>query len=220
MDGARSCLRHLLLLSVLVMSAAASSESLDKDLLTALRSGGYVILMRHASSPPVPPAPGQANPDNVEHERQLDDRGRAAARGMGDALRRLRIPIGLVLSSPTYRALETVRLARLGKSETHPELGDAGHSMQADASGQRGAWIRKRVAAPPPHGTNTLIVTQLPNIVEAFPEEAQGLGEGGALIFRPDGAGKPALVARVKMEEWSSWAALFARREVDGAAAP
>ena len=187
-----------------MMLAAATSGSLDKNLLAALRCGGYVILMRHASSPLAPPTSAQVDPDNVEHERQLDDGGRAAARRMGDALRRLRIPIGQVLSSPTYRALETVRLAQFGKPEAHSELGDAGHSMQADTSGQRGAWVRKRVAAPPPHGANTIIVTQLPNIVEAFPEEARGLGEGGALIFHPDGAGKPVLVARVKMEEWSS----------------
>ena len=189
------------------MWAAASGESLNKDLLRGLRSGGYVILMRHASSPPTPPSPGETNPDNVEHERQLDAGGRAAARGIGEALRRLLIPIGQVLSSPTYRALETVRLARFGNPEAHTELGDDGHSMQANKSGQRGAWVRKRVAGLPPPGTNTIIVTQLPNIAEAFPEEAKGLEEGAALIFRPDAAGNSALVARVKAEEWSSWAA-------------
>jgi len=31
---------------------------------------------------------------------------------MGDTFRRLRIPVGQVLSSPTYRALETARLAQ------------------------------------------------------------------------------------------------------------
>ena len=80
--------------------------------------------------------------------------------------------------------------------------------MQADASGQRGAWLRKRVSAVPMRGANTLIVTHLPNIAEAFPQEAQGLGEGEALIFRPDGKGTVTFIARVKIDEWSRWVGL------------
>jgi hypothetical protein len=61
---------------------------------------------------------------------------------MGEALRRLGIPIGDVLSSPTYRALETVRLARLGEATPRPELGDSGESMQSQSDGKRGAWLQ------------------------------------------------------------------------------
>jgi phosphohistidine phosphatase SixA len=126
---------------------------------------------------------------------------------MGDALRRLKIPVGQVLSSPTYRALETVRLGQLGQPKTHPEVGDAGLSMRADRSGKRGAWIRARVATPPLRGTNTLIVTHFPNISEAFPADAQGLEDGEALIFHPDRHGGAALVSRVKIDDWPRWAA-------------
>ena len=55
----------------------------------------------------------KSNPDNVPPERQLDEKGRTTAAAMGDALRRLKIPIGEVLTSPAYRARETARLARL-----------------------------------------------------------------------------------------------------------
>jgi phosphohistidine phosphatase SixA len=68
-----------------------------------------------------PPDPAQADADNIQHERQLDEQGRASARAMGEAIRRLQIPIDQVLSSPTYRAQETVRLAQLG----HPLLAAA-----------------------------------------------------------------------------------------------
>jgi phosphohistidine phosphatase SixA len=178
------------LLSVLVLSAAADGASLTgKDLSTALHSGGYVILMRHASSPRTPPEASQANPDNLQHERQLDESGRNSAHAMGDALRRLQIPIGQVLSSPTYRALETVRLAQFGPPKTYTELGDGGQSMMADTSGQRGAWLRARVSTQPLRGANTIIVTHYPNISEAFPDEAKGLEDGEALIFQPDSHG-------------------------------
>ena len=123
---------------------------------------------------------------------------------MGKAFRDLRIPIGKVLSSPTYRALETVRLAQFGTAQTFPELGDNGASMQA-AKADQAAWLREQ-AAQFPRDKNTLIVTHLPNITGAFPQLASGLADGEALIFGPDGKGGAVLVARVKIEEWPTMA--------------
>lgn len=200
--------RFLFLLPLLAALGAAHGQSLSgKDLVAALRTGGYVIVMRHASSPRTPPDPAQADADNVQHERQLDDAGRTSARAMGEALRRLRIPVGQVLSSPTYRALETVRLAQLGQPKTYSQLGDAGQSMQADPSGTRAAWLRTEVAESPSAGTNTIIVTHFPNVNEAFEKDAAGLAEGEALVFRPDGRGKVSLVGRMKIEDWPRLAA-------------
>jgi len=167
-----------------------------------LREGGLVILMRHASSPATPPPAQQAEPGNTAHERQLDAAGRASARAMGEGLRRLPIPIGTVLSSPTYRARETLRMAGWPQPQIAAELGDGGHSMQADTSGRRGAWLRSRAASPPRPGTDTLIVTQLPNIAEAFPQDVRGLGDGGALVLRPDGHGGATLVGRIPISAW------------------
>ena len=64
--------------------------------------------MRHASSPRQAPSKEVANADNTKLERQLDETGRRGATTMGEAIRVLRIPIGVVLTSPTYRAMETV----------------------------------------------------------------------------------------------------------------
>jgi phosphohistidine phosphatase SixA len=178
------------------------SQTLPTDsVATALRTGGYVIVMRHASSPRTLPSAAQANADNTQLERQLDEAGRASARDMGEALRRLKIPIGEVLSSPTYRALETVRLARLGEAKTHSELGDSGASMQAQSDGKRGAWLQGRSAQLPPTGVNTVIVTHSPNMSEAFPTAA-GMADGEAIVFRPDGKGSASVSARVKIEDW------------------
>ena len=97
------------------VGVAASGQTLTgAKLVQALQHGGYVIVMRHASSPQQPPAKENADPDNPGDERQLDARGMATAVAMGDAVRSLKIPIGEVLSSPAYRALETIKLARLG----------------------------------------------------------------------------------------------------------
>lgn len=189
---------------VLMFFNSAYGESFaGKELIAALRSGGYVILMRHASSPRSLPDAGQADVENVNHERQLDEAGRASARAMGEALRSLHIPIGDVLSSPTYRALQTIKLAQLGPPATFQELGDGGQSMQADKTGARANWLKAKSSAPPRPRENTLIVTHYPNIIEAYPE-ANGLADGEALVLHPDGRGGSSIVARVKIEEWAT----------------
>jgi len=205
-----SLLRRQLLVMVSALSVltTGTAQSLSGDAVaTALRTGGYVIVMRHASSPRTPPAAGLANADNTQLERQLDDTGRASARDLGEALRRLRIRVGEVLSSPTYRALETIRLAQLGEARIFPELGDAGQSMKPETDGQRGAWLRAKAAQPPQQGKNTVIVTHYPNMAEAFPSSTQGLADGEALVLHPDGKGGATVIARVKIEEWKNMTA-------------
>jgi phosphohistidine phosphatase SixA len=210
MDTTLRCRQRTLLgvPALLVLCAAGSPASLTgKDLTAALQRGGYVILMRHASSPGTPPDPAQADPENPRHERHLDETGRTSARAMGDAFHRLRIPIAQVLSSPTYRALETVRLADFGPVQSYDQLGDTGQNMAPESSSTRGGWLRGKVAQAPRAGTDTLIITHAPNIREAFPSEGADLAEGQALIFRPDGHGSASLVARVKIQDWPRLAA-------------
>jgi phosphohistidine phosphatase SixA len=187
--------------AALIVLGAAHAQSLSgQALVNALRRGGYVIAMRHANSPREAPDANTANPDNVNRERQLDEQGRATAAAMGKALRELRIPIGEVFSSPTYRALETVRLAQLGNPKTVVELGDGGRGMQVSSEAQA-EWLRNKVKEFPA-GTNTLIVTHFPNLSRAFPQWTAGLADGEALIFGPGGKDSVNLVARVKIEEW------------------
>lgn len=169
-------------------------------LVRALERGGYFIVMRHANSPRQAPDAQTANRDNVNRERQLDAEGRATAIAMGKAIRKLKIPIGAIYSSPTYRALETVRLAQLGKAIPVPELGDGGRGMQVSTEAQA-EWLRKKVTEFPT-GTNTVLVTHFPNINRAFPQWSAGLADGEALILAPDGKGGAALAARVKIEQW------------------
>jgi phosphohistidine phosphatase SixA len=196
----------LLWLTLVTVHLAQSESLAGTELIAALRSGGYVILMRHASSPRSPPEAAQADVENVQRERQLDEEGRASARAMGEALRHLHIPIGEVLSSPTFRALQTIKLAQLGQPRTFEELGDGGQSMRADKSGARAYWLKAKAAVRPRPHENTLIVTHFPNISEAYPQDAAGLADGEALILHPDGHGGAMIVARVKIDEWAGLA--------------
>jgi len=193
----------LLPLAAVAIAVCAGDSFAGQTLAAAMRTGGYVILMRHASSPLTTPDASTANADNPNLERQLDQAGRSSAAALGEAVRQLRIPIGQVLSSPTYRALETIKFAQLGPATPIAQLGDAGQSMVSDQSGARGAWLRAKTAEPPASGKNTLIVTHSPNIAEAYPQETAGLADGEALILHPDGHGTAAFVARIKINEWA-----------------
>jgi phosphohistidine phosphatase SixA len=175
-------------------------------LANALQQGGYVIVMRHPSSPSTVPDESQADPANTQLERQLDDTGRKTAKEMGDAFRRLHIPVGDVLSSPTYRTREAVRLAAFGEPKIVAELGDGGRSMQSHADNERSTWLRKTVSESPRKGKNTLIVTHTPNLTGAFGQRATGIAAGEALIFHPNGKPEPDFVGRIKIEEWPTLA--------------
>ncbi|MDB5458464.1 MAG: uncharacterized protein JWO72_205 [Caulobacteraceae bacterium] len=190
------------LLAASVLAASAHAQTLSGAvLIDALRGGGYVLLMRHASSPFAPPAPAAAEPGNTKPERQLDEAGKTSARAMGEAWRKLGIPVGQVLSSPTFRALQTARLESLPTPTTFPELGDGGQSMQA-VNGSEGVWLRAKVAEPPKGKTDTVIITHVPNIRAAYAADSAGLADGEAMIFHPDGHGGAQLEGRVKIETW------------------
>jgi len=198
----RSNLRRLLhpILAVLIASTAQAQSLQGPTLIRALQRGGYVIVMRHASSPSEPPTKELADPENKRDERQLDANGRTTATAMGKALHDLNIPVGQVLCSPTYRALETARYAQLGTPQTFPELGDNGKSMQGSSQVQA-HWLQNKVTQFP-SGTNTFIVTHNPNIIAAFPQIGSAPADGEVLIFGPDGNGGATVVARIKIEEW------------------
>jgi phosphohistidine phosphatase SixA len=184
----------LLLAGTMALAQGIAHE----QLADALRDGGYVIVMRHASSPRDLPDETIANADNVNRERQLDETGRADAAAMGEAIRNHGISIAEVLSSPTYRAIETAR--RMGYSEirTVDELSNEG--MRASGE-EYAAWLRANVTMTPDAG-NRLLITHGPNVSAAFPEHAAGMGEGEALILRPEANGDPAMVARIAITEW------------------
>jgi phosphohistidine phosphatase SixA len=196
-------LQCLLMVSPLLgIAPRVTAETIDNEtLLAKLQKGGQVIVMRHASSPRAAPDKKTANADNKTLERQLDETGRTTSAAMGNALREFKVPVTSVLSSPTYRALETIKQAKLPTPQIHAELGDGGQSMQGVTAAQV-EWLQKQAMLLPSQG-NTFIVTHLPNITAAFPQYAAGIADGEALVFGADGQGRPGFVARIKIEDWS-----------------
>lgn len=166
---------------------------------SALRAGGYVLVVRHAHAPTEPPTAATADPANPARERQLDAAGKTDAAMIGQGVRALGLSVWTVLSSPAFRAVQTVQAAGWSAPRIVEELGDAGRSMRP-VGGDPAAWLRRQAATAPAPGADAILVTHQPNIVAAF--GLTDVAEGEALVFRPGGA-EPTLVARIKPGDWA-----------------
>ena len=193
-------------LAVVLITVAAwaqSATSLD-DLLTTLRAGAQVIVVRHGATHADQADTDPLNLENVAKQRQLNDKGRADARSMGEALKRAGIPIGRVYSSRFQRAVETARLIAGKEPEATNDVTEGGQVVSPNENARRMQALRAMAARVPEPGTNTLIVTHKPNILDAFGKDWFDIREGEASVFKPDGSGAYTLVGRVQIAQWAT----------------
>lgn len=191
------------MLAVAVPGAGAAD---DKDIAQALRAGGLVIAVRHGATFPDQADTDPLNFDNIAAQRNLNDKGKALAKSFGDALRKIRVPVGKVYTSKYNRAYETAVLAGFKDIEKTADLTEGGLVVSPNENARRAEAFRKMLGTAPQPGTNTILVTHQPNIVAALGKDWFDVKEGEASIFRADN-GRYTLVARVQMDEWPRIAA-------------
>src|SRR6516165_10286189 len=92
------------LLAAISLTATISAAADDKDVASALRAGGLVILVRHGATFPDQADTDPFHPDNIAAQRNLNEKGRALAKAFGDALREIGAPVGKVYTSLFNRA--------------------------------------------------------------------------------------------------------------------
>lgn len=188
----------------------------EEELVHALRSGGYNIYFRHAqtdwSQSDRIDKPGDWESCDPSRVRQLSDTGRDTARSVGEAMRRLEIPVGRVLASPYCRAVDTARHMELGPVETTTAVMNM---RSAEYFGGRDAVVataRELLSTPPRPGTNTVIAAH-GNVAQAatpvYPGEAEGV------VFRPEGKGEFTFVGRLTPEQWTALANRMSGRDAD-----
>jgi len=199
------CVRLLvaLMLGLVVGSAWAQSSPPVGAVLTLLRAGGYVVVFRHGATHADQADTDPLNLDDVTKQRQLDDKGRADAKMVGDAFKAARVPIGKSISSRFARAVETARLIGGKDPEPTPDVSEGGLVVSPNENNRRAQALRAIAAAPPAVSTNTLVVTHKPNILDAFGKDWFEIKEGEASIFKPDGKGAYTLIARVPIDQWA-----------------
>jgi phosphohistidine phosphatase SixA len=175
------------------------------DWIELLKGGGYVLIMRHGTTHQDQADTDPLNLADVGKQRQLNDAGRAKAREIGEAIRKLGIPVGQVISSQYFRAIETGRLMGFGEPQPTADVAEGGQVVTPIENNRRTAAMRKLAGTALP-GTNLLVVTHKPNILDAFGKDWFDVKEGEISIFKPDGNGGCRLVARVQADEWAKLA--------------
>ena len=196
----------LLVAALLVSAASAQVEPGMLDGIKALRGGGHVIVFRHGATHADQADTDPLNISNVAQQRQLNDQGRSLAREIGTALRKLNIPVGQVVTSQFNRAVETGTLLGFGAVTATADVTEGGLVVTPIENNRRTAALRKLAATAPPAGTNVIVVSHKPNILDAFGKDWFDVREGEASVFKPDGNGGYRLVVRVQAADWAKLA--------------
>jgi phosphohistidine phosphatase SixA len=183
----------------LPLSGRAAAD--DANLVQALRAGGYVIVVRHGATFPDQADTDPLNFDNIAAQRNLNDKGKALAKAFGNAIRQAGIPVGKVFTSKYNRAYETAVIAGFTDIEKTADVTEGGLVVSPNENNRRTDAFRKLLAAAPTPGTNAIVITHKPNIIDALGKDWFDVKEGEASIFRPESSSYK-LIARVQMEEW------------------
>lgn len=176
-----------------------------KELLAALRGGGYVLFTRHFHTDHSKWHEDPIKPDHhlltredfltCENQRMLTQVGRIRAAMVGRALSKLQIPIGPVISSPYCRAYQGVELM-LGREADETPYGmiyrGGGYTTEMMSD-----FLRPYLGAEPPEGENTLIMAHRTHM-----DDIANILEGQMFVFEPLGNDKFNLVGKIFDYEW------------------
>ncbi|HWX36250.1 MAG TPA: histidine phosphatase family protein [Steroidobacteraceae bacterium] len=189
-------------LSAMLGTAVPRSAAADNmEIARALRAGGLVLVVRHGATFPDQADTDPLNFENIAAQRNLNDKGKVLAKAFGDSLRQVGIPVGKVYTSKYNRAYETAVVAGFKDIEKTADLTEGGLVVSPNENSRRVEAFHQMLGTAPKPGTNTILITHKPNIVDALGKDWFDVKEGETSIFRPEN-GSYKLFARVQMDEW------------------
>jgi phosphohistidine phosphatase SixA len=165
---------------LLAVSVAAADDS--QEAWTALVNGGHVALIRHGNAPPGHGDPPGFKIDDCSTQRNLDEKGRAQARALGEAFRHHGVRADKIVSSPWCRCLETARLMVLGPVDGTWTV------AASDKSPERLAALKQMLANW--RGPGTLVVVTHALTVQALVGIMPGQADRGDQTQAWQGAGR------------------------------
>ena len=181
-------------LAIWLVAAPPAAADDTREAWAALVEGGHVAMIRHGNAPPgYGGDPPGFKIDDCATQRNLDERGRAQARALGEAFRQHGVRVDKILSSPWCRCLETARLLALGPVE------NAWAVAASDKSPDRLAALKLLVFGW--RGPGTLVVVTHALTVQALVGIMPGQAE--TVVLRPRLAGEPGvdIVGRIPAPE-------------------
>lgn len=186
-------MKHLVaLLAAVPCLALLPAHASAADAWAELTQPGAVVLFRHATAPGIgDPAGFRLN--DCSTQRNLDDKGRAEARRLGEQFRSRKVTVGAVLSSQWCRGRETARLAFGSEAVKDEPAFNSFFSRSAGISEQQTAQARAILARWRGPGT-LVVVTHQVNITAltgAYATSAEGV------VLRPAADGSLKVVGSI-----------------------
>lgn len=198
-----------MMLPIFTRLSAQSAQAVDppvmidrKAVLASIKQGGYVIVFRHGATNRDQADTDPLNYGNVSKQRLLSAQGKKQAKLIGESWKKMGIPLGKTYTSKFDRAIETGRLISGRDVTSVVDLTEGGLVVTPIENDRRAKSLQKMAATMPVAGTNTLIVTHKPNIIDAFGKNWFEVKEGESSVFKPDSSGKLILIARIQASEW------------------
>ena len=181
-------------LAIWLLAARVAAADEAQDAWAALVNGGHVALVRHGNAPPgYGGDPPGFKIDDCATQRNMDERGRAQSRALGEAFRQHGVRVDKVLSSPWCRCLETARLMALGSVDSALAV------AASDKSPDRLATLKQIVSSW--RGPGTLVVVTHALTVQALVGIMPGQAE--TVVVRPKHGREPGVdvVGRIPVPE-------------------
>lgn len=195
MTGRSRISRRGFVAGALALAFAPAASANDESIWKRLRRGGFVLLMRHASTGPGLGDPPGFRLDDCATQRNLSEAGREEARHIGEWLRREKVPIARVYTSPWCRCRETATLAFRNAEDWEPlsSFFDFPHREQEFTE-----RVQKRIGTYSTRNLagNVVMVTHNVNIA-ALTKLSVATGE--IVVVRPDGCCGLRTVERLKV---------------------
>lgn len=191
MRGRKDVIPMLVWLVAFMQYAIAADQSSEQAAWAALRSGGHIVLIRHAITEPGVGDPPGFTIGNCSTQRNLSAQGRIDATRIGEAFRSRRIAVSEVLSSRWCRCIDTAMLA-FGKAKPVPMLDSMFNDREKPADEKIRevfAWVEKN-----PAPGNLVLVTHNQNI-QALTGVSPASGD--MIVVTPDQPGKFRVIGRI-----------------------
>lgn len=195
----------MLSIATAITLGVAGTSAFADDLLTpaqsvsALKEGGYVLYMRHASTEKDYADQVTADVTNCSTQRTLSEKGWNEAETIGSAISILGIPVGALYSSEYCRAWQTARIA-FGVPIKMAEFNFAPvETMDAEQTEEVSAAVTPYLSSIPAGRTNTVIVAHDDPFEAAtgiYPEP-----QGVVYVLKPNGDSFT-IVGSIEPNEW------------------
>ena len=184
-----------------------TSEELvgGKELLNTLKAGGHILFFRHFDTTKIgvnldtrsPEHPNLTLKDfsDCDWQKPVTSLGLLRAKHVGNAIRKLGVPVGKVYSSPYCRCVESVRMFNL--DQKHEFMEGLVFRSKHYAREESERFTHSMLQVVPAAEKNTIIMGHRPAM-----DIAGEIEEGEAFVFRPSKDKGYTLIGKIKSHEW------------------